>query len=680
MFINDKIMSLVETHPRTLSELVSLTGQPEATLIAALKQLGQDDLVWRDPETMLWCLEGVEPPAPTMSAPVVDAAQAAAITLGWARRAVVEAGPGTGKTYTACARVAHLLEQEGLEPHELLIISFTRIALHELRQRLRAQRDVGGLQLRTIDQLAYGLNNAELAGSYEASIQRALGHLQQLEEPLPLSFRHIIVDEAQDIVGARAELITGLIAHLCANNEVGVTVFHDPAQAIYDWSAQSLQGEDKRYEAQRLVVRLVHALRREGLIEQTIELHKIYRTADESLASMMRSGRHTLLNRRGWDALERIHTGLQGVRTPLVDDALVAVISASAVEQPTMLLLRGRLGVARWSVTLADAGVSHIARFGGKPQEVPPWIALVLNAIPQPIAKIIAKAQFDRAWDAVVSSPLLASLERDACWELLLEQAFERGERLDVGRLADLIARIAPPAALTEAHAGLRLTLSTIHGSKGREAERVFMAARKRLPKTDSEEAAAEEARVLFVGLSRAKRELTTISLTRGISYRGEVHGRPWGSCRSSKGEVVCCLVGMTEDVSLLRGLGVTFEDEGSAAQALLAGFDGAPRRITARRDEDGAHRLLCEAEEIGALSSRLLADLRTIHTAHGRGGYLFNELKELSWLGVRTVALSAQDPRASSLRGPWRNTRLWLAPVILGAPMVTMIKRRGAT
>jgi hypothetical protein len=263
---------------------------------------------------------------------------------------------------------------------------------------------------------------------------------------------------------------------------------------------------------------------------------------------------------------------------------------------------------------------------------------------------------------------------------LLLEHAFERGERLDVGRLADLIARVAPPAALTEAHAGLRLTLSTIHGSKGREAERVFMAARKRLLKTDSEAAAAEEARVLFVGLSRAKRELTTISLTRGISYRGEVRGRPWGSLRLQSGEMVCCMVGLTEDVSLRRGLGVTFEEQGAATQALLAGFDGAPQRITARRDEDGTHRLLCAEGALGALSSRLLDDLRTINTDHGRGGYLFDELRELSWLGVRTVALAAQDPRASSLCGSWRNTRLWLAPVILGAPMVTMIKRRGTT
>jgi hypothetical protein len=341
-------------------------------------------------------------------------------------------------------------------------------------------------------------------------------------------------------------------------------------------------------------------------------------------------------------------------------------------------LLRGRFGVARWSVRLAEAGVPHIARFGGKPQEVPAWIALVLNAIPQPISKLVTRAQFERGWEAVASSALMAGLEREACWELLLEQAPERGERLDVGRLADLIARAAPPAALSEAHAARRLTLSTIHGSKGREAERVFMAARKRLPKTDSEAAAAEEARVLFVGLSRARRELITINLARGVSYRGEVRGRPWGSLRGAQGELVCCLVGMAEDVSARRGLGVTFEERGASIQATLAAFDGASRLISARRDEAGMHRLLWGEEPLGALSMRLLDDIKTLQTAYGRGGYLFHEFRELSWIGVCTVALNAQDAATSALDGPWRGTRLWLAPVILGAPMVTMIRRRG--
>ena len=52
-----------------------------------------------------------------------------------ARRVAVVAGPGAGKTRTLTARVAHLLDS-GVKPEEITVVTFTRRAAQELKERL----------------------------------------------------------------------------------------------------------------------------------------------------------------------------------------------------------------------------------------------------------------------------------------------------------------------------------------------------------------------------------------------------------------------------------------------------------------------------------------------------------------------------------------------------------------
>ncbi|HYD02580.1 MAG TPA: ATP-dependent helicase [Phycisphaerales bacterium] len=64
----------------------------------------------------------------------LDAQQHAAVTTA-ARRVVVRAGPGAGKTRVLVARLRHLLDL-GFEPHRILALAFTRRAAEEVRARL----------------------------------------------------------------------------------------------------------------------------------------------------------------------------------------------------------------------------------------------------------------------------------------------------------------------------------------------------------------------------------------------------------------------------------------------------------------------------------------------------------------------------------------------------------------
>ncbi|GAB3034125.1 UvrD-helicase domain-containing protein [Natronobiforma cellulositropha] len=51
---------------------------------------------------------------------------------------LVDAGPGTGKTFTITRRYARIVEQAGVEPDDVLLLTFTRNAATEMRDRITA--------------------------------------------------------------------------------------------------------------------------------------------------------------------------------------------------------------------------------------------------------------------------------------------------------------------------------------------------------------------------------------------------------------------------------------------------------------------------------------------------------------------------------------------------------------
>ena len=73
---------------------------------------------------------------------------------------LVAAGPGTGKTAVACQRIASLVD-DGIEPSRILLVSFTRTAVAELRDRIASFAAAGeqarSVRISTIDSYAWRL-------------------------------------------------------------------------------------------------------------------------------------------------------------------------------------------------------------------------------------------------------------------------------------------------------------------------------------------------------------------------------------------------------------------------------------------------------------------------------------------------------------------------------------------
>ena len=80
----------------------------------------------------------VRPPAPAARAPVLDAAQRAVVDHEGLPLLVL-AGPGTGKTTAIVETVVDRITRRGMDPDRVLVLTFSRKAAGELRQRITAR-------------------------------------------------------------------------------------------------------------------------------------------------------------------------------------------------------------------------------------------------------------------------------------------------------------------------------------------------------------------------------------------------------------------------------------------------------------------------------------------------------------------------------------------------------------
>ena len=132
-------------------------------------------------------------PLPAATAPRLDEAQQQVVDHAGGPLLVL-AGPGTGKTTTIVAAVADRIERRGIDPERVLVLTFSRKAAAELRERItaRLRRTTREPLAMTFHSYAYALARREfvLAGDEPP---RLLSAPEQL-----LEVRRMLRGEAQD--------------------------------------------------------------------------------------------------------------------------------------------------------------------------------------------------------------------------------------------------------------------------------------------------------------------------------------------------------------------------------------------------------------------------------------------------------------------------------------------------
>ncbi|WP_233243156.1 UvrD-helicase domain-containing protein [Thioclava sp. NG1] len=429
-------------------------------------------------------------------------------------RMVVEAGPGRGKTHVARERVISLLEAEGLAPSRILLLSFTRIAVAELRDRIGRRLgelpNASALQVRTFDSFAARLlANAGLSssGGHDACI-RAATRLMRSDNPLVANalgqLEHVIIDEAQDLVGDRKEMCEALLALL--DPACGVTVFGDFAQSIYGYQRRGSSGSTLLAEV---------ATRADFSCDQLVRDH---RTRTKALKEMFSTVRETL---RGDPVGSR--EGYFHVREQIRRAAVENDITGFAFHPSTtggLILTRSRRGLFTAAEHMRTAGRSFRLRLPDRPPRIEAWIGALLGGLPA--STRMSQSDFRSLHEALSPAPWRSVEE---CWEILLDLDASGRDMISVGNIAEGLED--PPLELLSDHEGSSgPLLSTIHAIKGREAERVMLLLT-RAPYGDRVDW-AEEARTLYVGATRASTELRTGWIRPRKFYKIGDPGRYW--------------------------------------------------------------------------------------------------------------------------------------------------------
>jgi len=552
------------------------------------------------------------------------------------RRMVVEGGPGTGKTATACARVARLIDSQSVDPSAILVVSFTRIAVREIGERVAlALKDRAAAQavaIVTLDSLAAFLSpEAEESESHDDSIRFLIPQLPLC--PALRGLRHVIVDEAHDVVGLRADLVEAMFRVL--PDACGATVFADSAQSIYDFADRS------RRPKPSLPARLVEA----GMPVATLSV--LYRTANPALTDLFEQSRPVVLSERLSPAgkLKKLSRMLEKAAAEI--DALPFAELADSDNDDTLILFRYRADVLTASTKLAERGIGHRLRMSGLPSALPAWIGLTLA---RQDGASLGRSRFIAAWDRYVAGTDHAIVNADEAWARLYLAAPSGGE-ICLPSLRRKLMQASPPLDLCLPQLGTAgPVVGTIHASKGREAEHVILA----VPNALHPAADGQECRVLFVGATRAKQGMRR--LRHDPEKTGAFpSGRLWRD-----GDPFMLELGMAEDIAASGLLGPPAFANAQQVEAAQDFWAGLPPRPTSFLIDEKLN-MIFENHIVARLSSSIDHDLATLNPPRlgpFRSGRIWT-------LGVRTIVFAPDEHPA--LIAPWRDSGFALAPIVAG-------------
>ena len=589
-------------------------------------------------------------------------------------RLMIDAGPGTGKTAVLCARIAWLLDSAGLEPGEIWIISFTRTAVAEIRSRiahhLADPAKAHALRVATIDAHAWAMNvgfseEPVMSGSFDASVQDAVDVIKSNEHALEYvnSVKHLFIDESQDVVGPRVEFVLELIHAMPQTS--GITMLCDEAQAIYE------AAEDSAHPA--LLGTLVENVRKYLPDFREADLTEVHRTADRALCDLFVKGRLAIRGTglRGREKYLEVRRAIVECSHQRVGDAVEDLGRLLATEEAggdTFLPFRRRgeaLSASRQLGTMA-----HRLRMSGFPTVLEDWIALVFWDWTE---ARMSKGDFEARWARRIP---MGGGTKEAAWQRLVKIAGMSDQLVDVRRLRVRLASLAPPLDVCRSEFGYRGPLvGTIHAAKGRESREVRLyLPRPESMKLEDVEGFESEARILFVGATRARERLlighSFMSYASKLPHGGRAYTRcanpPW----AAKVEI-----GRTGDVDAVGLVGRRFFESATLAlraQTTIAGIRRGIHLAAARRsgpEMDYAYGISLNTkpdETLMFLSGSVNKDLFQI-ARNLRKRQLPRQFAGLKSLGARTIALSPDDPSCAALHHPWSESGFVLAPLVVG-------------
>lgn len=159
---------------------------------------------------------------------------------------LVNAGPGTGKTYTVIKRLEYIISNNMINDYECVaVLCYTKTASKVIKARLLEKIVAGELPpeakniyICTIDSFATAYLSAVEDTKYnKMNYNQRIEHFIKTATKENLNiFEYFIIDELQDIVNHRATMVINILNSI----DCGYLLLGDKCQAIYDYSANDL--------------------------------------------------------------------------------------------------------------------------------------------------------------------------------------------------------------------------------------------------------------------------------------------------------------------------------------------------------------------------------------------------------------------------------------------------------
>ena len=510
-----------------------------------------------------------------------EPAQWAVVQHPYDRHLLVNAGPGAGKTQVLVGRIAHLIREQHIHPEQIVVLAFNRAVVFEIRRRIRSLfRSLGyasyaaRLRVSTIHGFALRHLGREGVQEQEEGLLNVLAEFARRMQADPAfrrtvagDVRCILVDEFQDVTQDIYSILHDL--YLGSGARAGVMVIGDDDQDIVRWNRK--QGEfSERYfdrfvqdfggDALSQLLLAVNFRSAAPIVERSQAMIAGFfhgkphdrRLKTTSLGARRDASQEVVGQRFDWSGrlLEEAIDEVSAIRQSLDPSAgrTLAILcrSNADVAQAHRLLQPHIPGIhVQGSTNLRVASLRHQAL----------WLEfLALEAA---------------AGDVLLSDDLRARLLRDFRQATCLPEGDETGDIDGFMALWDLCCQERPfphlstlirftqelrsddLLRLSGSRAGAAPIISTIHKVKGLEFDDVVI-----LPSgtdfpllgsaTDLSGDAAEEARLLYVAMTRAKSGLWHFVGEREKSWGRRLPVRFAGGRTQSK-----LLVGSPEEVDL---------------------------------------------------------------------------------------------------------------------------------
>ncbi|MFF7162664.1 UvrD-helicase domain-containing protein [Streptomyces sp. NPDC008086] len=611
--------------------------------------------------------------------PPLTEEQLAVVEQPWDARVLVTAGAGAGKTHTLVRRLdalcGHEDPEEALEAAEILVLTFSRAAARELRERIalhgeRAHR----VRARTFDAWAYEVllqaypDGEWAAVGFDERIAAATRAIEKgaLEIGDAVPPAHVVIDEVQDLLGGRRELVEALLDRY--QESCGFTVVGDAAQSVYGFQIEDLS--ERADETGRFFDWL-----RCSYPDDLVELHltRNFRavTAEARIALALGPRLQQLSDpdEAGtlYDELrDRLLDPANGMDD--LDDAFT-LDGLRDLSDTCAVLTRDNQQALVVSGLLHTHGIDHRLRRPLEERPVPYWVAELLR-------RTEATGLTEDRFRVLLSEiPLSYEPNVDALWTVMRRVARGPGrDVLDLDRLRRAVAdgRFPDEAADPETS---RIVVSTVHRAKGLEFDRVIVLTPPPLAELhkryQDELDLPAEARALYVAMTRARQDLYHVAPPELPLFRragSRRHGRRYlGSWRSYDRYGI-----VAEPGDVNRDDPPGQEAETIATQAYLLEQVRPGHEVLLRRRHDlpmgeaesPPYALVHEGREIGEVSQRFRQELFQVQKVNRTWDPWWPD--EIHGLRIDTLETMTGSTAAGANAGLGERG-VWIAPRITG-------------